>query len=539
MRRGSDREDLDRAAVAVCALVRTERTVRTYPAGNELSERALDQAQLRILAAVPVRIQVQRDQLACDGVALLTEARDRSDLPGRLYRDGVREIELQKGLDPDEVRRFIRVLATPIHPDDSTEDYVTMLWEADLPNIRIVAIDPYLDLDVAADVLEGREVPTEEINDVQPPTSIPLPPEEAFEIREQDRRRVAMEVEGAERTPPWRNFVAALLDVLGSVDRAARAEEVAKLLETTFYQLLVERRLDAARELIEGTTGRMPPVANDAVGQALSRMAHPERLEPLEHGLREGELTSEDVEQLLLLFGERAPESICALLDVTSEARIRQVYLNALVRIGSPAVEPVLAHFEAAGAGARCDLLRVLVRLRDPRAAEAASSMLGASDASLRREAVRALSGSVDDATKGHLFRLALEDCDPLVRLTALRAVTGTGLDLDRGQILARLQCSAYGSLQDDEKDLLFDMLGANGDGESIPFLRNCVRSNWLLGRSDPETWRRGAGALRCIGSEEALAVLREGSSSRVGKLAAICQAALRAAERAAGRDTE
>ena len=527
-----DEGSLERVAAAIRALVRTERTVRIYPAGNDLSERALDELEPQILRALPFRIQVQRDQLVCEDVALLTETRDRSELPGRLHRDGIREIEVKTGLSPDELRRFVRTLAAPIHPDDLSEDYVTMLWEADLKHVRVAAIDPYFDLDVAEDILEGKEVPAEEIDDGHTPSSVPPPPEAAFEIREQDRRRVAQEVEGAERTPPWRNFVAALFDVLQSADRVTRAEQVANLLETTFYQLLVEQHLDVARELIQGAAGRVPTMADDAVRQALSRMAHPERLEPLERGLRDGDLSPEDVERLLLVFGERAPESICALLAVTSDTRVRQVYLNSLVRIGPHAVEPVLAHFQTAAVGVRGDFLRVLVRLRDPRAATAVISMLSATEPELRREAVRALATMVDDATKDHLFRLALGDPDRLVRLAALRALAATQLDFQSEPILARLGSSAYASLQDEEKDLLFDMLGASGGEEAIPFLQGCVRSNWMLQRNDPETWRRAGGALRRIGSEAALAVLREGSSSRVRKLAAICQAALRAAER-------
>ena len=42
----SHETELDKVAAAVCALVRTERTVRTYPRGNELSERALADREL-------------------------------------------------------------------------------------------------------------------------------------------------------------------------------------------------------------------------------------------------------------------------------------------------------------------------------------------------------------------------------------------------------------------------------------------------------------------------------------------------------------
>ena len=182
---------------AIDTLVRTERMVRTYPVGNQLSQNLLADLLSKLPEVLPLELRVGRDQLIWNDVPLLEADRDRSDIAGRLYKDGVRILRLGAQIDADELERFIVSLATPLHPDDLSEDYVTRIWEANLPNVRVVAIDPYLDLDVPDEVLEGKYVPTAEVEDIGTVSEkegeeldIPPPPEEAFSIPHEDAGRI-------------------------------------------------------------------------------------------------------------------------------------------------------------------------------------------------------------------------------------------------------------------------------------------------------------------------------------------------------------
>ena len=161
--------DIQAVKRAINTLARTER-IGAHLSGRQSAqpEPCCASCGPELADIVPVDLQVRRDQLVWNDVPLLDAKEDRSDIAGRLYADGVRILRLTSDIGSDELERFIVALSAPIHPDDLSEDYVTRLWEAELPNVRVVSIDPYPDLDVPDEVLEGKFVPTPEIEDVGP-----------------------------------------------------------------------------------------------------------------------------------------------------------------------------------------------------------------------------------------------------------------------------------------------------------------------------------------------------------------------------------
>ena len=285
--------------------------VRTYPVGNQLSQNLLADLLSKLPEVLPLDLRVARDQLIWNDAPLLEANKDRSDIAGRLYKDGVRILRLGAQIDAGELERFIVSLATPLHPDDLSEDYVTRLWEADLPNVRIVAIDPYLDLDVPDEVLEGKDVPTAEVEDIAAvPTDegaeldIPPPPEEAFHISHEDGERIAQEIERVTTTPPWSTFMIALFDLMGDESKADRLEDLVSLLEATFQRTLRDGQVDVATELLLRIRADVPSVADQAVREALFRMGHADRLQPLHEALEGGSCDLEAAERVFVLLGE-------------------------------------------------------------------------------------------------------------------------------------------------------------------------------------------------------------------------------------------
>ena len=282
---------LDDVSGAVSAFLRAERTVRTYPPENQITQRVLSELAPRLAPVLPLDLLVLRDQLMWEGTPLLDRDLDRSNLPARLYRDGVRRLQLLPGLAGDELRCLVTLLATGIDPDDLSEDYVTRLWEAELPHVRVTAIDPYLDLEATEDVLEGEVVPTDQVEDVGPMPDqepIPPPPDEAFQISAEDKKRLAEEVARAEANPPWPNFIAALFDQLRTASTQECVEALVRVMEASFYRLVEERRYDLAAEMSKSIGGTVPHAADLPVRQALERMSHPDRLRPLQEAMEGG-----------------------------------------------------------------------------------------------------------------------------------------------------------------------------------------------------------------------------------------------------------
>jgi HEAT repeat protein len=525
---------------AVRALLRAERIVRTYPPGNELRERALSELRPQLLPALPLGLGVRRTGFAFGPHLILEEGRGESELAARLFRDGVRRLDLLADLDDAELARLLTTLATPIHPDDLTEDYVTRLWTAELRSVRVIAADPYLALDVPEQVLEGREVPGGEIEGVlvvdesagESQAQVPPPPEEAFRITAADAERMAREVAPAEHTPPWESFVEAVFDLLQGAGDQQRVDELVLLIEGTLQRLLADARVELGAALLERLRRPVPAAAEAALRAALDRIATLDRIEPLRQALEARACSADAAKSFLHALRERAPELCCAMLTRSHDPVVQRFLTQVLQELGPAAVAPIGAMFPQAGPALQRQLARLLAGVRDPLAVRTLVSALSFADPALRREALRALAANRDSTALAAIMKTALGDPDASVRLVALRALGEARTELDCSQIVQVLDSNRFQSLGADEKDLLFETLGAIGGPQALECLGRRLRPGWIPGRSDEDDWRRAARALSRMGTEPALALLAEGARSRRRAFASICEGALKAARR-------
>lgn len=513
---------------AVRALLRAARTLRTYPSDNEISQRALDALAAQLGPVLPLRLELRSDQILRGDVPLLDEA-DRSDLVSAMYADGIRRLDLADGLPRDELERFVGVLATPIHPDDLSEDYVTHLWEADLQHIRVAAIDPYLDVDLPEDVLEGKEKPTGESEDVGRVREVPVPPppEEAFRITEADRLRVREEMDEAAQDVPWGAFVEAIFETLHSPVGQRRPEDVVRLVEECFQRLVSDLRLEEARRVLEHLAQRPPERARRLLRDAIGRMVDPDRLAPLHDAVEAGRGDRAQIGRLLARMSPFVCETACVFLGRATQEPTRRFYADLLVHVGRPALQPVLEHLAGAPPEARWTFVRILGRMRAPEATAALLEALPEADAPLRREIARSLAQIRSPKALAALLDLGLDDADRRTRVIALRGLGGARSGLDPRRLLERIRSVRFAGLGDEEKDLLFDALGGVGGGGAVPFLREILSPRWWDWRSRPAEWRRAAKALAAIGTADAREVLRRGADARRRALAEACAEAL------------
>lgn len=532
-------------ARAIRALLRAERTLRTYPADNDLSRGALRDLAAQLVPALPVDLDVRADRFLSQGEIVVESDADRTDLPQRLYRDGVRVVRLGTGLEPEELERLIIAIATPIHPDDLSEDYVTRIWEAELAHVRVAAIDPYIDPDLPEDVLEGKERPEESLVELtgleanEDDLHVPPPPEDAFHLTAVEQETVREQIEAAAGEPPWERFTRALLDVLGDSETAEYAGQVVELLETTFQRAIDCGDVAIGALVLEGLQNHEVEVAQRSIRLALDRLAKPERLIGL-HGAIEGRgEEAELIRNLWLKIGPAAGPVLCSFLQRSGSRRIQRFYVETLVALGEPALAPAAQELGRAAPDIRVLCAQVLGGLRDPRAVGPLIGVLDAPEVGVRREAVRALGRIGGDRALERLLEIALLDTDASTRIVALRGLGSARSLLDGVEILNRIRSSGFTELADEEKDLLYRALGAAGGGTQgvVAFLRKGIEKSWLRARGTPRTWTRAASALALIASPDALEALERGSRSRHRELAEICRSSLEDARSADGEE--
>ena len=509
-------------------------TLRTYPRGNEIARQALEQVTPALLGVVPIEIEIGQEQMRWGDGRVLDGSDDRTAISAALYRDGVRRFEISDGLDPAEIERLIVALAERINPDDLSEDYVTRLWEAELPHVRVQAIDPYLDVDIPEDVLEGQHQPDLDPGDcaIDPEEEVPPPPEEAFRIREADAIRIAREVAQGSRVPPWTRFIEVVVATVTTEPGMRRPDELVTIIETCFQRLVEHGQLEEATRLLRRLKDSVPVGAMPSLLPAVGRMASADRLRPLAKAIEIGEASHEEARPLLLTV---QPADIPALLDFLEDGSLpetQRFYAAILAEIGAPALAAAIERFRGGTPEVQLLLAPLLGKLGGPEAARALVTGLQGADPTLRRELVRALGMVRDEEGTRALFQLALGDEDESCRVLALRALQNATTPVAQDRLIERIGESGIG---DEERELLFIALGEVGDEGAISFLISRLKPSWIPGRWRATEARCAAAALARIGTPEALETLEHLAQSRRTELAEICTRAMLEARRKSG----
>ena len=133
------------AAEVVRALVKAGRSVILYDASNEAVRDFLVEVRQRMEAFLAAHTELALvvhpwEILYAGEVVYMERDRERS-LALRLYRDGVRRLTFAAGLQWDELSRFISVLGVMFKGiRHQEEDFVTLLWKADLAHVKVEAV---------------------------------------------------------------------------------------------------------------------------------------------------------------------------------------------------------------------------------------------------------------------------------------------------------------------------------------------------------------------------------------------------------------
>ncbi|MEP0773067.1 MAG: hypothetical protein HRF46_01735 [Acidobacteriota bacterium] len=133
------------AAEVVRALVKAGRSVILYDASNEAVRDFLVEVRQRMEAFLATHqelaLQVHPYELLHAGEVVYVERDRERSLALRLYRDGVRRLTFVSGLTWEELSRFISVLGVMFKGiRHQEEDFVTLLWKADLAHVKVEAV---------------------------------------------------------------------------------------------------------------------------------------------------------------------------------------------------------------------------------------------------------------------------------------------------------------------------------------------------------------------------------------------------------------
>jgi hypothetical protein len=407
-------------------------------------------------------------------------------VPYGLFEAGVREMRFEPGFAEVELRRLLAVMlidpATELAPED---DLATVLWELELPHVRVECADGFAEGGAAAreaffeeadriEALADRAAKTARAEahamSVQTDRGGLVADPIAASLAIDPTTRAALATALAVPTERWtERYVDALVDALVETRRRGDLDLVLAPLAASAADMIVSGRASLALSLhgalLEVLAARVRGAGSDdaraiaaAVGRAMfGGNALPLALKAVE-GTREEEparaaLAAVITMGLAVASAEEAPRVLAA-LPLAADDRLRAPMLEFLVRCADDAGAREIA--KQIGALAP-DLARAILatlaaspNAQGPTVRAIVLALTEGGDPLMRLEAVLA-QAATPDAVRAELVRL-VDDAREDVRLAVLRAVAARGVKELGPLLVRRIEEPAFHGLSTEER---------------------------------------------------------------------------------------
>ena len=548
-----DQQKLKAARELLLQFVKTTKTVRLYLANNPIRQKFLSELferfELFLRAHGALRLKVRQQAFAVDG-EVVYEQEGRQDNPAfRCYVDGITELTFQEGLEQTELIEFLEVMGSDQDPNTLDDDLVSLLWKRDLPHISTVVVD---DLPEQPDFLPDQaELKAPDLQTMirqeaanLPPSALGGPkrletPMVIFKLTDEEIQQLKQQIAKEQQ----RDAVAQLLDIL-TVMLEIELDEVSfgEILDIMgkLVDLFIERA-DLPRAATCASTVRRlydhPPQQTEAfrsrLHQFLVQLSTPERLEALTVILNKEKTT--DTAALTAFLQAMTSEALGPLTDLLGTVvvmKTRKVLCDAMVTLGRDNIELLAGRLRDDRWFVVRNLIYVMGRIGGPKVISYLSPLVRHTEQRVRKEVIKTLDGMDSEKVIDVLLE-CVRDQESSVRMMALRALTRRKTPRVTEPLAAMIEERHFAAKDVSEKLETFVALGSSGRPEALAVLKGYLKGGswWRRGGQEQLCWC-AAYALKQTGTDEAIALLEEGSRDHSRSLQEACSAALRGTAR-------
>ena len=503
-------------------LERAVKTVCLYPVTNPLP----DEFRQKLFVVLTKRLESDgRFVLVTTDSGFLHEGETVYERPGTeenlaymLFRDGVREIAFEPGVQRDECDRFLTALVDVFSAAGTATDVANRLWEAALPHIRHYTIDRVVSgtyIEMADDeqlalrnrqFVQGTAPGPEAIEAISTPGKENDTPYAGTQL---ERFRYVMQVFGnaGEISDEEKIQVAALasiesprageqlgLEILFEITRGGSSplliEEALTLMEKQYDRCVQADAWDMARTILEGWRSSPPDATANVtqrLQQALSYAAEPRHFERLARYLNSNsEIDLGDVRAFLELFGVGALKPITAMLCNLEHRQARQMVCSFLSARGGDGLDLIGGFIYDKRWYVVRNVAMVLGEIGQEKAVGYLRKSAGHQDRRVRIETLRALK-RIGGLEATRILMSFLNDPDLDLRMRALRAIGIEHGAVCLVELKRRVEDSGLAEQERDEvRELLMAFARAGGPAATPHLMRLTKRSTWFVRRWVP-----------------------------------------------------
>lgn len=530
---------VSQVAELVQGMVKAMRAFQMYLPNNPIHQRAgenLAAAFRPVWAALDELVLHVRDtELVWEDQIVYEQLQKSESFAWLLYKDGLRILTLSRGVEADEIQRFLDVVnRARFLPPEASDDLLTLLWEQDFHRIQYQFSEPFADLAPPPEAAESAPEPPDAAAQRQQAVQEEAPPRPAgvvdlddfdstlYFLDEAEIGYVVREVEHEYRRDVRGASLSILFDLFEQQPDEPIRDEIVTVLEQLFPHLLNAGEYAAVSNLLrEARKLRATPDVSRSFAERLdvfeARMSEPAIVHQLMQALEEGaELAPEkDVGELLRELRPTALETLVAWLPQLSSDRVRPLVEAAADRIAAANSGEVLRLLRIPDSAALPGVIAICGRLKLQGAVPGLGEALGNPDPAVRLAAVHALDAIATPGAITHLER-AIDDEERTVRIAAVRAAGSRGYKGALKRVEAVVQGKSLKALDLTEKMAFFEAYGAIAGAGGVPVLAAILSPRGLLRRKEqPETRACAAVALARIGTADAMSVLESAASDK------------------------
>jgi HEAT repeat protein len=518
------------------SLVKALRAYQMYLPNNPIHQRASQSVRAAFVPLWDVMDELvltvaETDFVWEDQVVYHQPAKSES-VAWTLFKDGMRVLTLRRGVEEEELPRFLEMVNRVRHlKSDAGDDLLTLLWEQEFTRIDYQFVESYSDEatpeQVAAPETPASDVVVSQVREEAPPKPSGIVDLEEFDstLYFLDEREIAYVTE-ALKGEYTRDVRQAALDVLFDIfeldTTLAVRDEVLGHLETLFPNLLNAGEFRAVAHVLRQVrvlaqrAQHLSTAHRDRLVAFEARLSEPDIVRQLMQSIDEAASPpgDEDLGEVLRELRPSALGPIVSYLPSLQNAHMRELLEAAADRLAANHTPEVLRLLRDPAQAVR-EIAGMCGRLKLQGAVPALGETVGHADPAVRLTSVQALA---EIGTAGALTAMerAIDDDDRAVRLAAVRALGARGYRNALKRIEPVVLGKAAREVDLTEKMAFFEAFGSIAGAGAVPALASMLLSRSLIGyRANPDTRACAATALGRIRTAEAREALQKAGEDK------------------------
>ena len=553
--RTPEQESAIRAAgVWVHQFARTLKTCRLYDGENPTVLRFRSEIASSLYRTLEehgaLKLKFTSEDVLCDEVSLYP-ARSRDDnLALPFYRDGVRFITFQPGVQPREVETLVDAVLHVTGQNVVEDDLVTMLWEAELPHVEVDYIPGEGDMGAST-----AQSPTDEEGPLLPwPTGSTVTPETegatVTPVSEEEQARIG---EAKKRSDDWQADDQTVEIEAGFIELDSLAPGEVQRFQ---HEILAERAiplLTASVAIAEATLSAesnpddrhevarfLPRLLRQAVSQGVWLEAREsirllqlcdaaewtiegfvqELLQPISiSGLVEKLDAQEEAQVLEFItfaqhLGDGAVDCLSLVLAESQVRKYRRVLAEAIAGLCRDNPERLASYLSDPRWYVVRNVVHILSWIGGPHIVGLLQTAMRHPDARVKQEVIAAL-GTVETRLARPMLLRMMDGGDTRRFCAVLHQLSATRDSGVARLLLGYMQDPAFEARAPEERQAIYSAIAATAGEESIPELESELhKGNWFSRNADAHRLSV-ARALARIGTPQARLVLERAVQSR------------------------